>query len=381
MSSEDNYRGFITDCSKSIDGVEIGMAFVYDGSALSVYGGKPLSKNEQASMAFNIFWERETIDVFFTCQLSSSGQSAVFHAFGTMGVRGCEFRFPVVDYWVLSDGKKLKDANEIVFAGPSVDSFCPMTGVEFGDGFSLCIPALEETKVECGASIVGEGEVLFSTLCGWKGNYDEGITFESALVASLDCPADYKFLKDLYIAVFAALRFCLGRGNVGLNVRLRERNGECVSTIGEFVACHGKMFVPDKRDELKECFVRSRDVSEGFGRIVEFFGSGEYENPAFDRDRDDARIITYSKVIDLCASFEREFKRTFPDGIKHSASTERKNEEVRAELLKLAKKLSSDEGRIVARLINHVGDDSLQARISHALKKMSNPVAVACKSS
>ena len=119
-------------------------------------------------MAFAIFWERETIDAFFTCRLSSSGQSAVFHALGTIGVRGCELRFPVVDYWVLSVGKKLEDANEIVFAGPSVDSFCPMAGVEFGDDFSLCIPALEETRVECGVSIVGEGEVSFSTLCGWK---------------------------------------------------------------------------------------------------------------------------------------------------------------------------------------------------------------------
>lgn len=33
----------------------------------------------------------------------------------------------------------------------------------------------------------------------------------------------------------------------------------------------------------------------------------------------------------------------------------------------------------MARLIDHVGDDSLQARISHALNKMPNSVAAACK--
>ena len=41
--------------------------------------------------------------------------------------------------------------------------------------------------------------------------------------------------------------------------------------------------------------------------------------------------------------------------------------------------MSGDEGRIVTRLIDHVGDDSLQARISHVLKTMSNPVVAACK--
>lgn len=376
---DDNYRGFITDCSKPIDGIKIGMAFAFEGSVLSVYDGKPLSQSEQASMAFNAFWKREKVNAFFTCRLLSLGQSAVFHASGTIGVHGCELRFPIVDYWILSNDKKLEDVNEIAFAGPSVDSFCPMTYVELGNDLSLRIPALGETKIECGACAVGGIGVSFSTFCGWKGKISEGIEFESVLVASPDCSIDYEFLKDLYIAVCGALRFCLGRGNVSLDVRLRERDGKRFSTIGKFVACHGRMFVPDGRDGLEGCFVRSRDIGESFSQIIGFFDSEGCESPALDRDRDDASIITYSKVIDLCAAFEEEFECVFEGKVEHSSSTERRYEKVRAALLELAEGLSSDEKRIVKRLAGHVQDDNLQARIDHTLKKMPDSVVVACK--
>jgi hypothetical protein len=98
------------------------------------------------------------------------------------------------------------------------------------------------------------------------------------------------------------------------------------------------------------------------------------EGKALSESREDSQLITLPKVIELTSSFEHEFREVFPEGIKHGVGTQRVYDRARKAILDAAEELPSDSKRILKRLSDRVEDDSLEARIRYACKKLPQTV-------
>ncbi len=173
------------------------------------------------------------------------------------------------------------------------------------------------------------------------------------------------------------MRFCLGRGNVDLVLELCIEEKTGVRMVGEFVALHGKTYIPDELDDPSIHFVRAKDIGRYFGEVVSAFSSGLLRGPELSQSREDANMITYSKIIELTAVFEREFRALFPEGVKHGGKTQRDSERARDAICKASEDLPSDPKRILLRLSKRIFEDNLEARIRYTCKTLSNEVAEA----
>lgn len=376
--------GRVAELSTPINNVGPGMSFRFNGKTLAVFGHEPLGAERLSGIFFDGLLDRgQATDSFVSCDVSATGERAVFHVTGRPGFRNGSVLLGVCDYWVLRGGAELGDVALVAYSGPCVDSFCPLRGAKAEDdgrGLSLRLPALHETVLSGGSAEVAGRQISVETVVGWRLDALRTVTIESSLRVFSE-GADYEFLHALYVGVSRALRFFLGRGNVVLSCSLLASEGGSRRKIGDFVACHGKLYVPDEHDEPKESFVRAKDIGEGLAPVIGACSSGAIDHPVFAETREDANIITYAKAIELTAQFEKEFRETFPDGVAHSPRKLKAQEAVRSVLEDAGKAegMNSASRKILSNLAPHIGDDNLQTRISSSLKDLPEPVVAVAK--
>jgi hypothetical protein len=372
------FNGIINCVSEPIELVEPGMHFHFDGKTLIVASDEPLSASQSMEFFFWNYGVKSTkTDTIIEGSIRPSGERAAFHVTGRPGFRDRGVRLGVVAYWIICDDLEPKDVGKLRFSGPGIDSFCPMTNMQIKDGgdfSSITVTNCMENVVNLGLAAIGNKELKLSAEAYWTCDYCRQINFESCLSCKVDSPG-YGLLKDVYMNVASALKFCLNRGNVDLDVRLCRITPDGWETVGEFAALPGKMRVPDEHDEPHVTFVRAQNVGEYFGNIVSAFADGTLERETLAESRSDTRVITSSKIIELTSSFERAFRMQFPKGIEHRARTQKNYELARKAMLETAENLPSDSKKIVVRLSKRVEEDNLAARIRHTCKALPEAVA------
>ena len=370
-------NGVVNCVSEPIAHVEHGMHFYFDGKILTIASDEPLSSSQSMDIFFWSHVVKSTaVEAIIEGSIRPSGEYVAFHVAGRPGTRNHGLCLGVVAYWIICDDLKLEDIGRLRFSGPCIDSFCPMTNIQTKDengSFSITATTSLENVVDLGLATVEDKKLRLSAEAYWTYDYRRQINFESSLGCEFDS-LDYGLMKDAYVNIASAIRFCLGRGNVDLDARLCRITPGGWETVGEFTALHGKMYVPDEYDEHSTMFVRAQNVGAFFGSVVSAFADETFERKTLSESRDDAGIITLSKIIELTSSFEREFRMLFPEGIEHRASTREKHEQVKNAMLEAAKSLPSDSRRIVLRLSERVDEDNLEARIRHACKTLPETV-------
>lgn len=376
-------NGIIENLSTPIEHVEPGMFFHFDGKTLSVYPHNPLNDAQIMNIYFS---ETQSVqsgspqeDILIRGSLRPSAESVVFHISQHPGIKDHGIYFGVVAYWIIDECYELKDISMVRFSGLCVDSFCPMTNIQTNihEGcFEITAKTSEENSIDLGKAIIDGDELTVSAETFWNYDFCKRIEFESRVAFRTKSP-DYKLIKSIYKCFASSLRFCLGRGNIDFVLELCAEEESKFHVVGEFAAVHGKTYIPDELDEPFTCFVRAKDIGIYFGEIVSAFSDNSFYGTELNQSRADADIITYSKVIELTSSFEREFHKLFPEGVKHGAKTQHDSELAKQAINKAAEGLTSAPKRILQKLGERVSEDNLETRIRHACKSLADEVAEA----
>lgn len=373
-------NGVISRISESISLVEPGMHFYFDGKALTIASDEPLSASQSMEILFWNYSVKSTrIEAIIEGLIRPSGEYVAFHVSSRPGSRDGGVRLGVVAYWIICGDLKLEDIGRLRFSGPCIHSFCPMTNIQTKDEnnfSSITVTTCLENVVDLGLATIGDKELRLSAETYWTCDYSRQINFESCLCCETDL-FDYDLLKNAYANIASTVRFCLGRGNVDLDVNLCRITPDGWEPVGEFTALPGMMHIPDEYDEPHVTFVRAQNVGKYFGYMVSAFADGTFERKTLSESRNDAGIITLSKVIELTSSFEREFRMLFPNGIEHQARTQKNYELARKAMLEAAEGLPSAPRRIVLRLSERIEEDNLEARIRHTCKILPEAVTSA----
>lgn len=376
-------NGIIESLSAPIEHVEPGMFFHFDGKTLSVYPHDPLSNVQIMDIVFNDMQSNTSDspkeDILINGSIRPSAENVVFHVSRRPGIKNRGIYFGVVAYWIIENGCELKDVSVVRFSGLCVESFCPMTNVQIkisDDCSEIMARTSSDNSIDLGTAIVNKKELPVIAETYWTYDFCEHINFESRLICKTQS-TDYELLKSVYTSFASALRFCLGRGNVDFLLELCVEEESGFRMVGEFVAMHRKTYIPDELDEPSTLFVRAKDIKSYFGKVVSAFSNSSFCGTELSQSREDANIITYSKVIELTSAFEREFRELFPEGVKHRAKTQRDSELARSAICEAAEGLASEPKRILLRLSERVSEDNLETRIRYACKSLTDEVAEA----
>lgn len=360
--------GTIETISNPIERVEPSMHFSFDGKRIIVYLDEPLDQNRLLDLCFCDAAEGRTeINAIIEGRLRHSGKKITFHVACRPGFDERSIHLGVIAYWVLDEGFSLKDVDAIGFSGLCVDSFCPMKGIQYeldGDRRSLVVTTSPDDVIDLGTAVVCEKEVSLSCEAFWTYEPFQQIKFASVLRCRVG-QIDSTFFKAIYVAIASSLRFCLSRGNVDLGVTLYADGPDGIESIGDFTAVHGKMYVPDEYDAPEAKRVCAQEIGRYFGKIVEAFDSGVFGGSELSQNREDASIITPSKIIELTSSFEHEFLALYPSGVEHGDKTNQIHNQVREAVSKAEKDVSSDSRRLLRKACEIALNDSLESRIRH----------------
>lgn len=369
--------GVLTRFSMENRYIQEGMHFCFDGKTLTVYFDNRLDPTQLMEALFSDASETTNeIKGIVEGRVKPSDEYAAFHISCRSVIREHSVALGVVAYWILYGEVGLGDIGRMRFEGECVDSFCPMTNLEtdISKGrYVVTATTCEENVIDLGTATIAGKSVAISAEAFWVYDFRRNIQFKSCISVDNDA-LDYDRMKRIYISVASALRFCLGRGNVDFEVILCRDTSEGWETAGEFTALHGKTYVPDEYDGRDVAFVRAHNIGNHFSALVSAFDSEMLEGKALSESREDSQLITLPKVIELTSSFEHEFREVFPEGIKHGVGTQRVYDRARKAILDAAEELPSDSKRILKRLSDRVEDDSLEARIRYACKKLPQTV-------
>lgn len=347
-TSDFSINGIIESSSVPMEHVEPGMFFHFDGKTLRICPHDPLNDAQIIDIFFNDAQldqsECPKEDVLITGSMRPSAKSVSFHVSRRPGIKDRGIYFNVAAYWIIENGFELKDISMVRFSGLCIESFCPMTNIEtnIGEGYSeITIRTSADNSIDLGTAVVNENKLTISAETYWSYKFREHIDFESRLICKLEFP-NYELMKSIYTSFASALRYCLGRGNVDFVLELCIEEGSDFHAVGKFTVLHGRTYVPDELDKPSAHLVRAKDVGIYFGEVVSAFSNGTFYGPELAQSRDDTEIITYSKIIELTSSFEREFRELFPKGIEHKAKTQRDSELAKAAICQAAEGLPSN---------------------------------------
>ena len=376
-------NGVIESLSAPIEHVEPGMFFHFDGKTMSVYSHDPLNIAQIMDICFNdaqlVQSDSSGEDILIKGSVRPSAEDVVFHVSRRPGIKDRGLYFGVVAYWTIENCYELRDVSMVRFSGLCIESFCPMTNIEtnINEEYSeITARTSADNSIDLGTAMVNENKLTVSAETYWNYRFCERIDFESRLICKFKSP-NYELMKSIYTSFASALRYCLGRGNVDLVLELCVEEESGFRTVGEFAALHGKTYIPDELDGPSTCFVRAKDIGVYFGDVVSAFSNSTFYGTELAQNRDDAGIITYSKVIELTSSFEREFRELFPGGVKHKVKTQHDSELAKAAICEAAEGLASNPKRILLRLSERFFEDNLETRIRYACKSLTNEVSEA----
>lgn len=370
--------GKVVSLSSPIEYIEEGMQFLFDGKDLLMSPENLLTPidamNISAEMLFHDFINSRKINspIIIQGTIKPSGTNIFFHISPNVGMRDQGYRLSVKAYWILEQGTSLNDVGRISFTGLCVDSFCPMTSIEFDtqdNTNKVIITSSRDNIIDLGRAVIQGQQISYSAAAYWHYEHCRGVTFASSIYCDV-ANLNHSLLQRVYACTVAAIRFCLGRSNTSFEINLKQNTPDGWEDVGEFHVLHTSTNIPDEFDELHVALIRAGNISIHFGTIVSAFNDEELTMPELPQSRVDANIITYAKVIELASAFEREFRMLHPEGVEHSNATQKINEAVKTALNKTMQDLTGKPKGKVKYLLRRIDDDSLSTRIRFACKKL-----------
>lgn len=377
-------NGIINSLSIPLKYIEPGMLFHFDGKTLHIF---PYKADEDTKniwlydVLFDNFFEdpldSSNGDILVNCTTRPTGDSITFHVAGKPGGNENEIKLSVLAYWTIDNSYELSDVSSLHFTGLCIDSFNPMTNIQFRrtDEYSeIAARASSQNSIDLGTAHICNTDLTISSETTWRYEPMKGIGFKSFLICNVHS-LDYTLLKSIYTNITSTIQFCLGRNNTNLAVELYTGDEANRHTIGTFAVPHDKTSTPDELDEAHACFPRAKDIGLYFGIIVTAFSNSVLNAKELALSRHDANIITYAKIIELTSSFEKEFRELYPEGVKHRTKTLREMELAKQAIMEAAEKLTSQPKRILTRLSERIDEDSLDARIRYSVRTLSKDVS------
>lgn len=383
--STPSINGIINHLSTPLKYIEPGMLFRFDGRTLHVFTyevGENTDNIWLYDLLFDSFFDKplddSNGDILVNCTIRPDGDSITFHVAGKPGGNGNEIKLSVLAYWTTDNSYELSDVTSLFFTGLCIDSFNPMTNVQFRrtDEYSeIAARVSSQNSIDLGTAHICNTDLAISSETTWKYEPMKGIRFKSFLICNTHS-LDYTLLKSIYTSISSTIQFCLGRNNTNVAVELYAGDEANQHSIGTFVVPHDTASTPDELDEAYLCFPRAKDIGLYFGTITTAFSNSVLNTRELALSRYDANLITYAKIIELTSSFEREFRELYPEGVKHKTRTLREMELAKEAIIEAAEKLPSRPKQRLKRLSERIDEDNLETRIRYSVKNLPQDISI-----
>lgn len=378
-------NGIINNLSTPLKHIEPGMLFHFSGRTLHIF---PYEIDENTNNVwlydflfdsfFNEPLDDSNGDILINCKTRPTGDSITFHVAGKPGGNGNEIKLSVLAYWIIDNSYELSDVSSLYFTGLCIDSFNPMTNIQFhrtDEYKEIAARVSSQNTIDLGKAHICDTDVMISSETTWSYELTKGINFKSYLICNVDS-LDYRLLKSIYISITSTIQFCLGRDNTNLTVELYTGDETNRDSIGIFAVPHNKTSTPDELDEAHSCFPRAKDIRLYFGTIATAFSKSVLNARKLASSRHDTNIISYAKIIEITSSFEQEFRELYPEGVEHKTKTQRDTELAKKAIIEAAAKLSSKPKRILMRLSERIDEDNLETRIRYSAKTLPQDISI-----
>jgi len=195
------------------------------------------------------------------------------------------------------------------------------------------------------------------------------LKLSSSMVFDFEATDDFPFILNLYRVALNFIRFCCYRDNiyipaVSLSSPYKGTTHLNVATLFVFNRSNAA-----SEDELKKGrVIRQEYLSGKEGAILEDIANNLLYMRHWPDSYESGRTITEARFVMITAAFEWEFRRLYPDGVKHSKKTKDAEDRVIDRLTELKDQATSKERSIYKGLIGYVRNDSLQSEITQAGK-------------
>ena len=203
------------------------------------------------------------------------------------------------------------------------------------------------------------------------------ISLASSLIFDFEETDDFSFVFDLYRIARSFIRFCCYRRNVQIPNAVLSSPYKDVAHLNVATMHIFKQEGEVEEEPLKKgCFIKQEYLCGKEGQIIADIANNRLYMRHWPESYECGKHINEARFVMITAAFEWEFKRLFPDGIKKSEKTIIAEDKAIDSLINLANDSKGKEKSIYKRLAGYVKSDSLQPKVSHVGKELTNIITL-----
>ena len=219
---------------------------------------------------------------------------------------------------------------------------------------------------------MNESIIKYSWLINRRIDYKEMNSFfyaNTILRFQLDKSTDnYVFIFDFIQKIKIFISYLYYRSNVSFNKIELKSNGKKKAIMTLF---------DNNKDTNEEKFIKKNFIKyEYIKNIDDKILQAIIDNNLFIRhipkDEIDRNEITPEKFVTISNAFEWEFKRLFPNGVKHNEKKLKAIEQIKKDIYKISKDYTGEEKGIIKNVLNNVGKDNLESRLNYSYEELKN---------
>lgn len=128
----------------------------------------------------------------------------------------------------------------------------------------------------------------------------------------------------------------------------------------------------DDEKYIKKNFIKYEDIKDIDDKILQAIIDNDIFIRHIPKDEIDRNQITTEKFVTISSAFEWEFKRLFPNGVKHRKSKLEKIEQIKNDICGVSKDYTGEKKKIVENVIDNVGKDNLESKLNYSYKGLKN---------
>lgn len=156
------------------------------------------------------------------------------------------------------------------------------------------------------------------------------INIHSVLMIEFEETDNYEFIISLYHIIISFIEFLCYRKNIKINeITLFEPNNDIYSPIGKFKDLNNNSEYIEKERIIKKNYITYETFNNNIGKLLQDLADNKIYLRHIPLSNSDGSIITEARFILITAAFEWEFKRKYPNGIKHNEKTINAREQVK----------------------------------------------------
>lgn len=378
---------------------DIDFTFVFDGEELRLIPPADKKKTIRqewllAPLAKGVYTVGDPLTIdepYLTGHCNETGTNFIFitRQGGHIGSQNAVLFVPIVAYIRC---KYTRDTiARMSFSSPVINCIHPVTqGFGFSMDmdnfnstgvFSVTTQSFNETTTAPQKFIVDDKQVSvefsISRKLSTKLN-DSPITLSSSMLFKFEPTNDYRFIYRLWYTAKQFLQYLCYRKNIFLpEVALSTpaENGK----YEEFATLYVFNETGDGEAETLKSgrYIKQVNLAGSEGKILTDIANGTIYLRHLPQNYRNGRTIDASRFIMITAAFEREYQRSFPDGITKSSATLEAEDAVAEQMQKLLDEAKGRKQRKIYQFLQRlVRSDSLESEIVHTGKVIDGIIGV-----